>query len=714
MADQCLPEKFSGPFTLREDFSDPSLDDWREAAEKSLKGKTLEKLKRRIADDVWTQALFTDEDHSPVPGLPGHFPFTRGASSSRSRGWEACQFFDFPDPEVVAQQLAAETLRGADGAWLRFATPVRRGIAPDNPEAEEFNDSGLLAFSVRDMDLLLSGVHVGNTSIHLDGGGNGFAVAAAFIAATDRQGIDLEEVKGSFNIDPLGSLAADGEAVYGLDRTFELMTALTTWCLENTPGMRTVSVSSVPYHLAGANPVQELALALATGIDYLRVLEKGGMNPADAHSQLRFVFPIGRNLFVEASKIRAFRKLWSTAVNACGVPESDSAPLIHALSSERTTTKRDPWVNLLRATIATFAASIGGADVVTVLPFDSRIGPSDDLGRRLAVNTHTILREESHLDHVLDPAGGSWFVEKLTNELVETSWALFQEIESHGGIRHLLVEGTLADTLSGSVESRRRNIASRREPVTGVSTWPNLVEEAVERTSPDISGILQRATTALETLHSLSNPEPLLDRLSHLLPSSDPENAADIIEAAVEAADAGASTAQLAIALQTGSRPTRRAPLPRLYDAAEYETLRDASDLLMAKKGVRPQVFLATMGPISEHKARATFAKNFFEAGGIEVLEEGEFPDVDSAVEAFAASQTAFACICSSDSRYPDVAPDLASGLKRKGAQKVFLAGRPGEFEEMWRAAGIDSFIYVGCDVLAELRSIYDVEGVAS
>lgn len=714
MADHPSPETFSGPFTLGPDFPTPSLEAWGQAAAASLKGRPVETLTTSLDDGVEVKALYTAEDRFADSGLPGMHPFTRGGASPDDdrRSWDACGLFAHPDIDVAARQISDETQRGADSIWVRFSGGVRCGIDPQSPKAAEWNGDGVIAETVDDFVRLFDGIDLSTTAIHLEAGGAAVAAAAAFIAGLRRRGIAPNGIHGSFNLDPLGALVGDGALVCGLDRSFDLMTPLAAWCLEKAPGIRALSVSTLPYHSAGATPVQELAFALATGIDSLRALEDGGLEPEAACRQIRFAFATGRGFFTEAAKLRAFRQIWGHAAASCGIHGGEAAAVIHSVSSMRNLTARDPWVNLLRVTVGAFAATVGGADAVTTLPFDAPIGPSDPLARRMALNTQTICREECHLHHVVDPGGGSWFIERLTDDLAGAAWSLFREIEGQGGMRRLVAEDGLARLLAPAADQARRKVARRKAPVTGVSTWPHLTENPVTRDEPDVKALLDRTAARRPAAASSADVQSILEQLAE--EAAAPSGAISVMDMAIEAATAGATLAQLAEALQRGSRPSRTVPLPKLRDAAPFEHLRDVSDAMLAENGSRPTIFLATLGPVPEHTARATFAKNFFEAGGIETVNDGGFDTIEAAARGFKASNARMACICSSDALYTEGAAPLAHALKQAGAQTVCLAGRPGDNEFRWREAGVDRFVFIGCDVLETLQSLMQSAGGTS
>lgn len=688
---------FSEYSTLEGLFDRPTLEQWREIAEASLKGRPLDRLTVRTQEGLAVRPLYAEADGVDDPGFPGQAPHVRGRTplGPGPSSWTVCQPVAHPDPEISARWAAEEIAGGAQSIWLVFDRSVRTAaLEPRAPVGD-----GVCLATSGGLDDFFDHLDLSRTALHLSAGGNSPAVVASLLASARRHERAPSSLTGSFGFDPLGALAADGCLTAGLDGSFSLMAELVNWTDANAPGIRSIAVATDGYHLAGATAIQELAYGLATAVAYLRALADRGIDPSVASKQIIFRHAMGRDLFMEAAKLRACRQLWSRAAEACGVGEDGRAALIHAIASPRGLTTRDPWVNMLRTTVGGFAATVGGADLIAVQSFDHAMGISDPLARRMARNTQTILREESHLGRVIDPGGGSWYLEWLTSELAQAAWDRFQAIETNGGMASVLLDGTIATQLDRVQADREESFATRREPITGVSSYPNLSEERLERKRPDLPDPVTAdgATEELARLFSAANDSP---------------GNGDVVEKAIAAAAADATIGQLAVALRGTRDETVMAPLPTQREAEIFERLRDASDAWLAANGTRPRIFLANMGPIPDHKPRATFATNFFEAGGIEALGNEGFQTTDEALEAFASSGTQMAVICSSDKRYPDVVPELAAGLEKCGARTVLLAGKPGEHETAWRASGVTGFIHMGCDQWQMLVDLLQEEGV--
>jgi methylmalonyl-CoA mutase len=348
--------------------------------------------------------------------------------------------------------------------------------------------------------------------------------------------------------------------------------------------------------------------------------------------------------FLTIAKFRALRKLFARVEQACGLqPE----PIfISAETARRVMTQRDPWVNVLRTTMAAFAAGLGGADSVTVLPFTTALGLPDAFARRLARNTQLILLEEANLARVADPAAGAGGLEALTEQLCTAAWSLFQEIEAAGGVYAALQSGLIQRKVAATRAERDSAVARGRDPLTGTSAFPDIHELPVT--------VLEPASTT-----------------------------------------------------RTAARSQSIAPLPSIRLAEPFEALRDASDRVLDTTGARPKVFLANLGTPSDFTTRATFAKNFFEAGGIEAITNDGLANVPDLVAAFKASGARLVCLCSSNEIYANEAATTAKQLEKPGTH-IYLAGRPGELEDALKAAGVQSFIYAGCDMLAVLQAAYE------
>ncbi|MFG1975396.1 methylmalonyl-CoA mutase family protein [Nonomuraea fuscirosea] len=594
-------------------FASISRDDWRALAAEVLRksgaeaGAPEEVLSRTTYDGITVAPLYDADDLPGDPGVPGATPYVRG--SATAAGWDVRQRHAVADPEAVLADLE----NGVTSLWLV--------VGPD-------------AIPVGELGTVLQDVYLDLAPVVLEAGElTAEAAEALFELAAAR------DVTPSGN---LGASAARGPAGIELARR----------CAAGFPGLRAVTVDATPYHDAGGSDAEELACSIAAGVAELRALTGGGLSAGQALGQIDFRYAATADQFATIAKLRAARRLWARVAEVCGAPEAGGQRQ-HAVTSAAMMTVRDPWVNLLRTTLACFAAGVGGAQAVTVRPFDACLGLPDAFSRRIARNTQSLLLEESGLGRVLDPAGGSWYVERRTADLAEAAWAFFQEIEAAGGIAGAgdLVAGRIAATR----ERRADDIAHRRFPITGVSEFPDLHERPLRRPA---------------------SPEG---------PPSE------------SGAPEGGAPEEGARLREGGGPLAGHDGLPVIRYAEPFERLRDLADALPE----RPKVFLATIGPLSAHTARAAFAANLFQAGGLATETSGQGTDPEQIATAFAVSGASVACLCSSDKLYAQHAAAVATALHKAGARKVWLAGK-GHYE------GVDANLHAGCDALAVLHETYD------
>ncbi|TVT48575.1 methylmalonyl-CoA mutase small subunit [Amycolatopsis rhizosphaerae] len=614
------PDAGGPELALAAEFAAPQRADWQKlvagvlaksgALPEDFAGAPEGLLSSQTYDGIEIQPLYTADETAPPAGYPGLPPFVRGTrpEGAVGTGWDVRSLHADPDPAATNKAILADLENGATSVWLKVGDG---GIAPESL-ADALNE-----------------VYLDLAPVVLDAGADYQAAADALFAVYAEKGIPDSAVTGNLGVDPIGLRARTGNA-----QETAAAAALAARVAGRYPKLRTLVVDGLPYHEAGGSDAQELGAAIAAGVAYLRALTDAGLTVDQAADQLEFRLAATADQFLTIAKLRAARRLWARVTEVAGARARGMKQ--HAVTSTAMLTQRDPWVNMLRTTVACFAAGVGGADAVTVLPFDAAIGLPDAFSRRIARNTQAILLEESRLAGVIDPAGGSWYVENLTDALANAAWREFTELERQGGIEAALDSGFVAGRLAGTWAARSSRLATRRDPVTGVSEFPNLAEKPVERT-PYSSTV------------------------------------------------------------DTGG-------LSKVRYAQAYEQLRDRSDAYLAEHGERPKVFLATLGPVASHTARATFASNLFQAGGIEPVNPGA---VDDLLAAFRDSGATVACLCGSDRSYAEQAGEVAAALREAGAKAVLLAGKPDE-----SYGGISAFAYTGCDALAVLTSTLETLGV--
>ncbi len=670
-------------------FPPVTKSEWLAKVEADLKGGSPDRLRSRMPGGLELEPLYTAEDASGLgaTGLPGLFPYVRGAAPLG--GWAIRQEYDDPRPGVCKANIEQDLARGVEALWL-YMGPRR----------------GCRVLTVEQLDDVLGSVDLAATSVCIDGGADTLAVAAGLLAVAHRRGVSHDLLSGGFAFDPIGQLAEEGRVRGGLRSRLAELRDLAAWCAERAPGLRAAQVSGNPYDGGGTSTVQELAYTIATGIEYLRQLAGGGMAVEAAARQIGFAYSVSGDFFTQIAKLRAARELWARVVIAAGGEPGAAAMRIHCRTSRFTVTERDPWVNMLRVTAECTAAVLGGAESVATLPFDAAIGRPDELARRVARNTQIVLREESHLDEVADPAGGSWFVETLTDELARAAWTEVRSIEAKGGIVKALSSGRLVDAVAEVAADRHKALAKRKMPIVGVSEFPNAHEEPVERDRITPDEVQRLLRSALNELDVGAHRDSLLNLARHV---NDPERAPGALtEACVGAALGGTDMYSVAAVLQHGQPDFHVEPIAQWRAADPWERLRARAD----RAESRPTAFLANLGSIPSHKARSTWAQNLLAAAGIDSLSNDGFADPTALADAWTASGASLAVICGSDADYEAMLESAVAALKTAGCPVVLVAGRPGQRAAALREGGVSDFVFVGADVLSVMTEVLDSIGV--
>lgn len=602
-----------------------ALAQWRKTVEAELKGVPFEKkLVTRTPEGTALQPLYTRLDLAGVPDLgatPGAAPFLRGtaASGAAGRTWEYCQ-------EIPAA-TAADFNRALLGALMQGQNSVSlpAKFAVDSATAAQALDK----------------VAIDCVPVHLEAGAVAQPVASNYLAAVQARGIPKAKLTGSVTADPLGVWVQNGKLASPLAAQLDALAEWTSAAQASAPALRTIGVSTVAWSDAGATATQELAFALAAGVEYLRELARRDVAVATTAARMRFTFAVGPQFFSEIAKFRAFRLLWARVMVAFGAGAAAKDVVVHARTGTWNKTLHDVHVNMLRVTTEACSAALGGVDSLHVSPYDEVCGASDEISQRIARNVHTLLAEEFHFTDTSDPAGGSWYVEKLTDDFARRAWKLFQEIEALGGYAAALRAGMPQKLVNASAADKDDAISKRRAGLIGTNLFPNLREKP-----------------------------PVVKT---------PAAAAAVTDGCEEIAIVKA----------------RRA-------AEGFEELRRAADGFAQRTGARPKVFVAKIGPVKQHKARADFTAGFFAVGGFEMAGKAAFETAEAAAQAAVASGAPIAVLCSTDETYPELVPAFGKALKAAKPEVAFvLAGLPADaaLTTAFREAGVDEFIHVRANV---------------
>jgi len=641
------PEEVTAPeeLALAAGFPESDREQWRKLVTTVLRRSGLAEppepveyaLRTSVGIGIDIEALYVAKDAGELPqrvGVPGLAPFVRGrrAGHRKHTGWDVRARHAHPDVAVTREAIGTDLDNGVTSLWLVL---------------------GQGAIPVKGLKEVLAEVLLDVAPVVLQAGTATAQAADVFFELAAAGRVEAPELVGNLGADPYGDSIRTGS-----DPDLSLATALARRCHDEFPQMRAIVVDGTVFHDVGAGAAEELGCSLAAGVGYLRALTDGGLDVDSAFAALDFRHSAAADQFLTIAALRAGRRLWNRVGEVCGASVAVRGQRQHAVTSSVMMTRRDPWVNMLRSTLACFAAGVGGADAVTVLPFDSELGLPDSFARRIARNTQTLLMEEGHLARVLDPAGGSWYVESLTEQLAAAAWDWFTEIERVGGLAAAMSSGLVAERIGSVWTARRDRLAHRSEPITGVSEFPNLGEQLpVREPYPAVSAVA--GPPVLPVVRSAEDFEALRDRVDAVANEGD-------FRPAVFLASLGSISASTA----------RASFAANLFRAAGLDTPSNGAD-------------------------------------------DG---DDAAVVSAFTASGTTVACLCGTDEAYAQRADAVAEKLSQAGATQVWVSGPPNSgglrqnrqnSAQLGNAARIDGHVFTGCDALAVLSAVLDELGVA-
>lgn len=601
---------------LAGEFPPASREQWLKLVDGVLKGASFDRLVHTTRDGLKIDPLHAR--HADAHAIAG-----------RSGPWEVMQRVDHPDP-AAANKIALEDLEnGATSLLLCFG---------DGPSAYGYGLDGSEPAIVR----ALEGVYLDGIPIETDLSPQYKDAGHTLAALYKKQGVAPESARLRLNYDPIGAKAAAGSTPVPWRELAPIFATMVRGLTDQGFKGPFAAANGRLVHAAGGSEAQELAFALASAVAYLRALEAGGIALDNARRMIYFRLAADVDQFLTMAKFRALRKLWARVESACGLKPSHA--FLSAETAWRMMTRADVNTNMLRTTIATLGAALGGADAISILPHTMALGLPDSFARRVARNTQLILLEESNLAKVIDPAAGAGGIEDLTDKLCRAAWALFQDIEAAGGAAEVVERGLFQDKVAATRAERQAAVAKRKDALIGTSDYPDLREV--------------------------------------------PANVLDVKRVTVPPMPAQKTFAAL--------KPIRL--------SEPFEALRDAA-AAMAKKSGAPKIALIELGSAADFTARANFAKSLFEAGGFETV---AVTGADAA--AFKSSKAPLACLCSSDEVYEKDAASAAKALASAGASHIYLAGRPKD-PTPYQQAGVNGFVYAGCDALAILRQAHDIVG---
>jgi methylmalonyl-CoA mutase len=648
------------PAVSFDEFKVPTYEEWKEAAIAALKGAPFDKkMYTKTYEGITLQPIYTladVENNAQAQTMPGAGEFVRGTKAGGyiTNPWLIAQGIDVADPAEFNKLAKFELEKGATAVTAVLDKATKQGVAYD--AAAE--GRGLSIQDAADVKAAFEGI---DAPLQIAAGASALPLLNLFKEA----GIQPTGVVGA---DPVGALLADGSLPCSIE---ELLDEMAETVKTAPAGLKVINIDGTVYGNGGASAVQETAYAIATAAYYIKALAERGIAVDAAAQNIRFSFAIGSNFFMEISRLRAAKAVWAQVVKELGGNEESQKIDIFARTSTFTKTVYDPYVNLLRTTTETFSAVVGGVDALQVAPFDETIGEADTQSLRYARNQQLLFKEEFNMTATVDPAGGSYYVETLTAQVIEAVKALYDQVAAEG-----IVEAVKAGKVQAAVEEvlqeRFKNLQVRKDVAVGNNMYANTIEEP-------------------------------------LVKDAAAEKAAK--EARAQAAAGKTALADARKALNKGEAVTATAIAAHRW-VEQFEALRKATEKAAAE-GKKVNVFLTNYGPIPKHKARADFSRGFFEVANFNVIGNDGFPTAEEAAKAAIESGADVAVICGTDDVYPEIVPVIAKAIKAaKPSVKVMVAGAPGENKEAFDAAGVDGYVHVGANCYQILKAIQEERGI--
>ena len=660
---------------LKNDTTEPSKDAltdalaaWREQVERDLKGVPFEKrLITRTPEGIALNPLYTRADLPAGLGedeRPGQGHLRRGARPATTRiPCLRLQSIRRADADSFNRALKSALMAGQDAVVVPGAAEAAGG---------SWSPSSLGEFSTA-----LSEVELSAVPVHFPVDASSLPATALLLAHAEERGLAVASLTGSVAADPIAFAARTGEAPENWAATFDDVASSVRWARDSAPGLRTLAVDGCPWSDAGANAVQELGLVLAGVAEYARALDARGLGVNEMMPALLVRFGVGPRFFMEVAKFRSWRVLLAKLIVALeGDVGSAEKVLVQASTGSWNKTRLDVHVNLLRSTTESLSAVLGGVDALRIDPYDTVAGSVSPVAERVARNLHILIGEEFGFSEPVDAAGGSWYVENLTDQLARKAWTFFQEIEEQGGLRSALAQGWVQSQLRLTAKSRESDYAVRRAGLVGTNIFPNARDGIQPTANPGVFPVLTASASSATGDWSA--------RLGMMV---------DGLRAGSEGPCLGHSLFGPTVSWER---------LPQFSAGAPFEALRVAAADLAASRGRPPTAFLARMGPVKQHKPRADFSTGFLSVAGFTMVGKAGYDDATSAAAAAIQSGADVVVICSTDETYPELVPALAGAIKAANDRiQIVLAGLPREeaVQKQFSEAGVDEFIHIRADL---------------
>jgi methylmalonyl-CoA mutase len=723
----------------------PTVKDWAALAAKEVKGADLE---WRTPEGIVVQQLYTSEDAAD-PGLPGFAPYTRGvrATMYAGRAWTIRQYAGFSTAEESNAFYRRNLAAGQKGLSVAFDLATHRGYDSDHPRVHgDVGKAGVAIDSVEDMKILFDGIPLDQMSVSMTMNGAVIPIMAFYIVAAEEQGVSQDKLEGTIQNDILKEFMVRNTYIYPPAPSMRIVSDIFAYCAANMPKFNSISISGYHMHEAGATAVQELAFTIADGIAYVREGVRSGLGIDDFAPRLSFFFGIGMNLFMEVAKLRAARLLWHRAMTKLGATDARSTMLrTHCQTSGVSLTEQDPYNNVVRTTVEALAAVLGGTQSLHTNSFDEALALPTDFSARIARNTQIILAEETGIRHVVDPLGGSYYVEALTAELADAAQTLIDRVEAEGGMTKAVAAGWPKAMIEEAAAARQARVDRGEDTIVGVNKYRLENEAPVEILEVDNEAVRAgqvkrlaavragrdetKVRATLEALKEAASQDPPrngegdqpkvggggapnLQPPPSAAPAPAPSpfrGGSNLLTLAVEAARARATLGEISAAMEDvfGRHETLPEPVSGVYGApyagdARWTRITEGVEAVARRLGRAPRILVAKMGQ-DGHDRGANLIASAFGDLGFEVIPGPLFQTTAETAVMAIVRGVDIVGVSSLAGGHKTLIPDLIAQLRERGGAdiKVIAGGViPPQDYEVLRDAGVQGIYGPGSNVL--------------
>ncbi|ODP36224.1 methylmalonyl-CoA mutase [Sphingomonas turrisvirgatae] len=697
----------------------PTLDRWAAAADKEVKGRDLT---WQTPEGIAVKPLYTAEDVTNDPGLPGFAPFTRGvrASMYAGRPWTIRQYAGFSTAEESNAFYRRNLAAGQKGLSVAFDLATHRGYDSDHPRVTgDVGKAGVAIDSVEDMKILFEGIPLDQMSVSMTMNGAVIPILAFFIVAGEEQGVERSKLDGTIQNDILKEFMVRNTYIYPPEPSMRIISDIFGYTSREMPKFNSISISGYHMQEAGATQVQELAFTIADGMEYVKYGVASGLDIDKFAGRLSFFFAIGMNFFMEIAKLRAARVLWHRVMTELGAKDERSKMLrTHCQTSGVSLTEQDPYNNVMRTTIEAMAAMLGGTQSLHTNALDEAIALPTDFSARIARNTQLVIQEETGMCNVVDPLGGSYYIESLTQQLVDKAWEIIERVEREGGMAKAVAAGWPKAMIEEAAAASAARIDRGEQVIVGVNKYRKASEDPIDILDVDNHAVREAQIARIRKVKDSRDEAACQDALDALREGA--RGTGNLLELAVECARRRATLGEISLAMEDvfGRHGTVPTPVQGIYGGAyvgdaRWAQLKDGVVATERRLGRRPRMLVAKMGQ-DGHDRGANLVSSAFGDLGFEIVAGPLFQTPKEAAELALAENVDVVGASSLAAGHKTLIPELIGHLRDAGRAdiKVIAGGViPAQDYQYLRDAGVQAIFGPGTNLVNAAAEVLTLLG---